>query len=728
MKKAVLEITAKDAWGCDKKRPGTRLSFSVAGMHCAECALNIERSVKHISGVLGADVNYVSGSAVVWYDPYRVSPERIRRAIERPGYKVGDSVMTQASSWLGRNRLRLSVAASGACLAAAWGIRALYPEGYGGIWSPGVALALAAVAVGGLAIFINAVRTLLSLNANVNVLVTAAAAAAIAIGDYTEAATVVFILVLGEMLEDFAVRKTKRAISGLIKLTPKAATVRRDGKEIEVPADSVRVGDIVLVRPGDRVPVDGEVTSGKGHVDESTITGEPVPVEAGPGSEVYSGTVLTTGYVELSAGKVSADSTLARIKRLVVEAQREKAPVQRTMDSLARYFVPAVFMAAAITFAVTNVMERAITVLIVACPCALVLGTPTAVVAGLGRAARDGILIKGGAFLETAGRVDAVLLDKTGTVTEGAPKVVDIVRMDHHSEEEILKLAASVEKMSGHPLGAAVLEEASRRGLALEQGRDFVIEKGMGVAASVGERSVHVGSPRYMERLGVFVPERLAGAAGDGGGHGRGSILVSHDGELCGAISVWDPPREGAAEAVSDLRSAGVSRVVMLTGDGRHSAKRAAELVGIDEVHAEMLPEEKLDWVRSLKGEGYRVAVVGDGVNDAPALAAADVGVAMGAKGTDVAMETADIALMSDDLSRVPEAISLGKRAIRVIGQNAVFALGFNLAMVALAAWGALDMIEGALVHQASSLGVIANSMRLFVGGRRSGGRGRAKS
>lgn len=712
----------KGAAGEDRDRrgegPGSRLALTVDGMHCADCAQNIERSIRHISGVLDADVNYVMGTAVVNFDPYRVSPDRIRRAVERPGYKVRDTVVDQASSWLARNRLRISTAIAGSCLAASWLIRALRPELYDGVFSPGVLLSLAAIAAGGFFIFVNAIRTLLTLDANVNVLVTAAAAAAVAIGDYTEAATVVFILVLGEMLEDFAVRRTKGAISRLIKVTPKTATVRRDGRDIEVPADGVEVGDLVLVRPGERLPVDGEIETGYGTVDESTITGEPVPVEVKPGAALYSGTVCASGYLELRATKVSADSTLAKIRRLVERAQSERAPVQRTMDVLARYFVPAVFVAAGLTFAITGIIERAITVLIVACPCALVLGTPTAVVAALGRAARSGILIKGGPFLEAIGGVNAVLFDKTGTVTEGSPKVVAIQTMDGIDEDEVLALAASVERMSGHPLGVAVLEEARKRGLDIESAGGFRVDEGLGVTASVGGGVLNVGSARYMERLGIAVPGVIASALEGENADGRGAILLSRDGLLCGVIWVWDPPRECAAGAVKRLRELGVERIALLTGDNARSAKRAADLVGISEVHAEMLPAEKLGWVKSLQKEGYRVAVVGDGVNDAPALAAAHVGVAMGARGTDVAMETADVALMADDLTRVPELVSLGRKAIGIIRQNAVFALTFNLAMVALAAWGTLGMIEGAVVHQGSSLAVILNSMRLFLGRR----------
>jgi Cd2+/Zn2+-exporting ATPase len=697
-----------------EKHAGRRLAMAVDGMHCADCALNIERSIKHISGVLEAGVNYVTGTAVVYYDPYRVGPDKIRKAIERPGYAVRDSRIAQASSWLGRNRLRLTVAASGVCLALSWALRWLDPGSYAGPVSPAAALALGAVAIGGFPIFLNAVRTLLSLDANVNVLVSAAA---ISIGDYTEAGTVVFILVLGEVLEDFTVRKTKRAISALVKITPKTATLRRDGREIEVQADGVNVGDRVVVRPGERVPVDGHVVSGSGTVDESSVTGESMPVRVEPGSSVYSGTVSSSGYLEVEATKVSADSTVARIRRLVEEAQMEKAPVQRTMDRMARYFVPAVFIAAAVVYGLTGVPERAITVLIVACPCALVLGTPTAVVAALGRAARRGILIKGGAFLELMGKVNAVLFDKTGTVTEGTPKVVGIRSLDGHSEDELLEATASVEKMSQHPLAVAVVQEAERRGIRVKRARDLTVEEGMGIAATLADRQIHVGSARYMERVGTPVPTGMEAELEEEARRGRSSVLMSHNGSLCGIIWVWDPPRKEAAAAVECLKRTGVERLAMLTGDNRHSARRAAEMVGISEIHAEMLPHEKLEKVRGFKADGYCVCVVGDGVNDAPALASAHVGVAMGVKGTDVALETADVALMSDDLLRVPEAMALGKRALRIIAQNAIFAVGFNLAMVALAAWGVLDMIGGALAHQVSSLGVILNSMRLFVGG-----------
>lgn len=699
--------------------PGERLVIPIEGMHCADCALNIEHSIAHVPGVLEANVDYVMETATIHYDPYRTDVNRIQRAITKPGYVVSETLYESWRRFWLEKRLAFYVSVTGIIILMSWLLHLIGGESQK---VPSDVLALVGLVIGGYPILKSVIRTLLVPDINVDTLVAVAAAGAVALGAYLEAATVVFIMIFGEFLEHFTVSRTKRAITSLIELSPESAVVRRNGQEITVGADQVHRNEIVLVKPGERIPVDGEIAVGTGAVNQATITGESVPVEVEEGARVYSGTVLETGYIEVRATQVGEDTQLAHIRRLILEAQQKKAPIQRVADRYARFFVPIIIGIAIVVWLVGQLVThnahtavtRAITVLIVACPCALILGTPTAVVASMGKAAKRGVLIKGGAFLEAMGSVDAVLMDKTGTLTRGEPQVTQVKSFSELTTPELLTQAACAERRSEHPLARAILRRAEELELAAMEPDTFEATRGMGVLACIAENRIHIGNREYLLQAGVDIPpeaDEFREAMED---EGQTVFHVAVDGAYKGAICVADVLRPEAASVVTALKERGVKTVAMLTGDGKRVAAAIAHRLGIDAFYAEMLPQDKVNKVRELEAQGASVAMVGDGVNDAPALAAAKVGIAMGAAGSDVAIETADIALMSDDLEKLPMLFGMSRRTLRIIAQNIVFALGFNLAMVALSAGGELSLIWGAVAHQVSSLAVILNSMRLL--------------
>ena len=694
----------------EKKFKGkSKIIVNIDNIHCGDCALNIERSVEHVPGVLSAEVSYVLSSATVYYDPHRVEEERIKKAITKPGYAVRETLGERTRAFWKERRSFIFLSLSGITLGLSWifGWIGLVP-----LYLP-TALAIASLILGGYPIVKSAIKTLLIPDLNVDTLVSIAAISATAVGAYREAATVIFIMLLGEFLEHLTVGKTRKAIASLIQLSPKTAWVRQGDKEVQVPIEEVKTKEVVIVKPGERVPVDGKIISGCGSINQSTLTGESIPVEKGVGDRVYCGTINESGSCEIETTQVAEDTKLAQIKRLILEAQAEKSPTQRVMDRFARYFIPAILLIALVTFLITGDPVRAITILIVACPCALVLGTPTAVVAAIGNAARQGILIKGGAYLEQMGRLKTLLMDKTGTLTYGRPKVVEIKALDGMDEKEVLYWASIAEKRSEHPLARAITEKAEELGLHIPHPESFENFRGKGVKVQWNAKTIIVGSSEMMKSEGVEIPESAKGLSESKQSEGMTSLLVTLDRRLLGIISIADTLREGAKDAIDKIREQGVSEIWMLTGDSHQVADHIGKELGI-RYEAKLLPEEKVLRVKEWKKQGQVVAMVGDGVNDAPALAAADVGIAMGAVGTDVAIETADIALMTDELEKIPTAIRLSRKALRVIKENLVFAIVFNTVLVILSAQGWVSMILGAVMHQASSLLVILSSMRLL--------------
>jgi Cd2+/Zn2+-exporting ATPase len=571
-------------------------------------------------------------------------------------------------------------------------------------------LMLTAAVVAGTPVVIKAYRALAVRVVGIDLLVAVAAIGAIAIRNFWEAAAVTFLFALGHSLESATLAKTRSALAELVALAPTTATVIRDGAQVEVPAHAVGVGETVIVKHGGRVPVDGTVTAGQAAVDEAAITGESIPAEKSPDDDVYAGTIVADGFLTLTATGVGADTTLARIIHRVEEAQDAKARTQQFMERFSKWYTPGIIVLSLVVGLATMNLELALTLLVIGCPGALVISVPVALVAGIGRAARDGVLIKGGEFLETAARIDVVALDKTGTITRGEPELISILARDGFSDDEVLSWAARAEAGSGHPLAVPVVTAARDRGLAVPAVPDDVrTVPGHGVVATVDSREVAVGN------LALVGHEPWADQAADElSAAGLTPLLLALDGTVVGALGVADTIRDGARELVEELRAIGVKRVLMLTGDNQQVADAIARQVGIDEVRASLLPDDKLAVITDLQSQGHSVAMVGDGVNDAPALAVADVGIAMGAAGSPVAVETADIALMASRLDRIPHALGLAKRTVGVMRSNIVIALATVGALLAGVLFGGVTMAIGMLVHEASVLVVIVNAMRLL--------------
>lgn len=575
---------------------------------------------------------------------------------------------------------------------------------------------IAAAALAGYCIAVSAARALLVKVIGIDLLVSVAAIGAIIIGNYWEAAAVTFLFAIGHALESATLNKTRSALAELVAVAPDVAVVMREGNQVEVSAGSVGMGEIVLVKNGAKVPVDGQIVGGTGALDEASITGESIPVEKSEGDHVFAGTVSRGGFLQVLATGVGADTTLARIIHRVEEAQDAKAKTQVFMDRFSAWYTPAIIVLAAMVGVVTGDVVLALTLLVIGCPGALVISIPVAIVAGIGRAATDGILIKGGEFLESSAKIDVVAVDKTGTLTEGRPQLTDVIVLDPAMDRaQVLTWAARAEAGSEHPLARPIVDAAKAEGLAVA-GLPEVTEPepGKGIVAMTGGHQVLIGNAALLAQLDVVDTVGAAVTTEQLSAAGKTAMIVAVDGVVAGVVAVADQVRSAAAAMVEGLHQAGVKKVIMLTGDSLLVAQAIAEVTGVDEVRAGLLPEDKLEAVAELQRQGHVVAMVGDGVNDAPALATANIGVAMGAAGSAVAVETADIALMGDNLLKLPEAISLAKRTVAVMRQNIAVAMITVSLLLAGVLFSGVTMAIGMLVHEASVLIVIANAMRLL--------------
>jgi len=731
-----------------------RAVLAVSGMSCAACALRIEKGLSKIPGVELATVNLATERATVAYDPAAVGIDSFERTIKNLGYEA----VVEPGAEQSRNsaveipdrekqlrrreirKLRISFIAAALLsfpllLAMAAGM--LQIEALRFLHDPIVQLILATPVqfVVGYRFYKNAFKSVRSGSPGMDVLVALGTSAAYFYSIYNgflrslpeggtadlyfEASAIIITLVLlGKLLEASAKGRTSEAIKRLIGLQPKTARVLRSGVETDIPITDLRTGEIVLVRPGEKIPVDGRIIEGVSTVDESMITGESIPVEKKAGDSVIGATINTFGAFRFEATKVGKDTVLAQIIRVVEEAQGSKAPIQRLADRVAAVFVPVVLGVAILTFlvwllAVGNLamgLISAVAVLVIACPCAMGLATPTAIMVGTGKGAENGILIRSGESLERAYKLDAIVLDKTGTITRGEPAVTDVVTLNGSTRAEILRLAATAEKRSEHPLGRAVFEAGQHELGQIQDPEQFDAEPGRGVRALVGNLTVLVGTDAFLSSSGVGT-----GAAAEARdtleGEGKTVMLLSVDGTVIGLFAVADRVKASSARAIRTIRGMGIE-VIMITGDNRRTAAAIAAAVGVDNVMAEVLPEQKAKMVQKIKDEGKTVAMVGDGINDGPALATADIGMAMGT-GTDIAMESADITLMNGDLMSVPAAIQLSRKTVRKIKQNLFWAFFYNTIGIPFAALGMLNPIIAGAAMAFSSVSVVSNSLSL---------------
>jgi len=589
----------------------------------------------------------------------------------------------------------------------------------------GFDLALLLALVGGYPIYSAAASGLVKGKISADLAVTLAALAALYIEQYVVATEVIFIMLIGETLEHFAVDRTRTGIAALLALRPQEARIRRPGHDHDdvVPVDQIRPDDVVIVRPGDRIPIDGRVLSGSSSIDQSPITGESLPADKVVGDEVFAGTINLYGALDLSVERLGPDTTLEQIIHLVEEAEAAKAPTERLADRYATYFVPLVLLAAGLTYLFTGTtwfttgdVVRAVAVLVVACPCALVLATPTAIAAGIGALVRRGVLVKGGVALEKLGRLRSVVFDKTGTLTLARLRISEIVPAPGFDENDVLRLGASVERHSEHPVGRLIVRRAEDEGIEAAAATDFVAHPGLGAEGRVAETTVRVGSPRFLDETGTSLSDEFQAEVARLSGTGSTVVLVEREGQVVGAVAVEDTVRPEARETIRRLRHLGIGRIGMLTGDNEAAARSVAEALSIDDVGSGLLPADKVEAIRQARREAAPVAMVGDGVNDAPSLVAADVGVAMADIGTDVAIASADVVLVGDDLGKLADAVTCGRRMLRIIWQNILgAAVVFNAVMVAAAALGWISPVAAAVMHQVGSLIVVLNSLRLMI-------------
>jgi len=696
-----------------------RIEVPVSGMDCAECTQHVQQAIAALPGVEQVDVLLASEKAIITLDPARVTIPMIRQAVAGAGYSVPtedgrrttdnppDSVVRRSSSVEFSNRLGiLLLAVFGAVLlivlAGEWlgwiqAITSRVPYIIGAIL----------VLLAGAPVFRQVIRAARHKQILSHTLMSLGVLAALAVGQWLTALIVLFFIYVGEYVESFTTERARGALRDLQALTPQTARVERGEAEIELPIEQVRVGQVVVVRPGEKIPVDGEVIAGHATVNQATITGEAMPVEVSTGSFVYAATLAQLGSIRVRAAHVGQDTTYGHVIQLVEQAEANRGDVQRMADRFSGYYLPIVLAFAALTFLVRRDPLATAAVLVVACSCSIALATPIAMLASIGAAARRGILVKGGKWLETLARADTLLLDKTGTLTLGEPRVTDVIALNGLNEDELLSLAASVERDSEHPLARAIRDAADAKNLPLERVEEFQAVPGLGVRARVQGQRIEITNARSLNDI-TFAAQATALEA-----QGKTVFAVKCENETVGILAASDTLRPAVPEALNQLRALGINHIELLTGDNQGAASSLAQTLGIA-FRANLLPEDKIRIVRELQAQGKRVIMVGDGVNDAPALAQADVGIAMGVAGTAVAAEAAHITLLREDWLLVPEVFRIARRTMRVVKMNLGFTAVYNIVGLSLAALGILPPVFAAAAQSLPDIGVLVNSSRLL--------------
>jgi len=700
-------------------------SISIENMDCSDCARVIEHSLGRMDGVLSINVNYPAEKMWIEYDNQKINRASIEKRVRSLGYEIP---VEGLRSWYKENREIVFSLTAGFLLLIGW----LGETFFGLPVFAATALFIAAYIFGGWDISQHAWHAIKEKHFDTDLLMVMAALGAAFLGEFAEGALLLFLFSLGHALEERALDRARAAVRALADLAPKTALVRRDGKEQELPVESLQLEDVVIVRPGVRIPIDGVILDGNSGVDQASVTGESLPVDKLPGDQVFASTVNGEGALEVKVTRLAKDSTLARVMKMVEEAQAQKSPTQQTVEKFERVFVPAVLILTALIIIVPPLFGfpfresflRAMTLLVAASPCALALGTPATILAGVAQAARNGVLVKGGAHLENLGRLKAIAFDKTGTVTHGKPEVTDIVvfpasdaalsESKGWKEADVLSLAAGAESRSAHPLAQAVVRSAQTQGLPASIMDEVESLTGRGLRAVSNGKTIWIGNQKLMDEAGAPISPDALKHAQSLQGSGKTLMWIAMDKTLIGLIALADTLRTEAAPTMRALKQTGMAHTIMLTGDNARSASAIAKEIGLTEFRADLMPEDKLTVIRELVKEYGQVAMIGDGVNDAPALANATVGIAMGGAGTDVALETADVALMGDDLSKLPFAVGLGRATRAIIVQNLFISLGVIALLVITSLTGIVSIGIAIIFHEGSTLVVVANALRLL--------------
>ncbi|MEJ8543821.1 heavy metal translocating P-type ATPase [Brevibacillus borstelensis] len=699
---------------------GRRTIYRISGMDCADCARGLEKKVGALASVSQVVVNFGAAKMTVLHE--QGAEEAIVRTVKQAGYDAvleKDKKQLENKSFWQQNKKAWTTLISGSVFLVAWvlDLWAGMPE------SVTTWLYAATIVIGGFRIAKSGLYGLKSRTLGIDFLMTIAVLGAAAIGEWAEGAAVVFLFSLGETLEAYTMDRTRHSLRSLMKLAPEEATVVREGREVRVPVESIHVGEMILVKPGDKIAMDGTVVEGGSTVNQAPITGESVPVEKNVGDDVFAGTINEEGALKIKVTRRFEENTLSKIVHLVEEAQAQKAPSQRFVDVFSQYYTPAVIVIAALIAIVPPLFlqqpfelwfYRALMMLVVACPCALVISTPVSIVSAIGNAARHGILIKGGVHLERLGAINTIAFDKTGTLTVGTPEVTTVIPLEGRDEGEVLTIAASLEAMSQHPLAKAILRRAKQIGARPMPVTGFASVTGRGVKATVNGTDYYLGNPRWFQDELQIALDSVQEQIAECQKKGQTLMLLGTGEKAIALIGLADQLRKESASVVAKLRELGVKQVAMLTGDNKGTASAVAERLGLTDCKAELLPADKLSAIQQWQSTSKGVAMVGDGVNDAPALAAATVGIAMGGAGSDTAMETADITLMADDLSKLPYAIGLSRRTLRIIKQNIAFSLLVKVVFLLMILLGYSTLWMAVLADTGSSLIVIANGMRLL--------------
>ena len=686
------------------------LEIPISGMDCAECTQHVRQAIEKLPGVESVDVFLATEKAIVQLDPAQVDMSAIRTAVQGAGYDVPNSDSSGPAPVSMENfdrRLTILLVSVFSIILSV----VIFGEGLGlfDFLNERIPflLGLALVSAGGYPVFLNVVRATLRRQIISHTLMTLGVIAALAVGQWVTAALVVVFMRIGDYVENFTTESARRAVKELTALAPQKARVERAGQETEVLIGEVRIGETVIVRPGEKIPVDGLVTGGHATLDQSTITGESMPVEAVTGTQVYAATIANLGSLRLRADRIGADTTFGRVVKMVEEAEAHRADVQRLADKFSGWYLPVVAGIAALTFLISRDPLSTAAVLLVACSCSFALATPVAMLASVGASAKRGLLIKGGKYLELLARADVLLVDKTGTLTLGQPQVTDVIPVNGLSRAEILSIAASAERYSEHPLAEAVRRLAHEEGVSLLEPQSFEAVPGHGVRALINSRRIVIGGRRMIPAAGAFP------AAAELESQGKTILYMESDGQPVGILAAADTLRPEVPSALKELHSLGIRHIELLTGDNERIAATLAERLGVA-YRANLLPEDKIKVVKDLQAQGHVVVMIGDGVNDAPALAQADVGIAMGAAGTDAALEAAHIALMREDWNLVPEALRIARRTMRIVKMNLAFTTVYNLVGLSLAAFGILPPVLAAAAQSLPDIGIMGNSARLL--------------